>query len=159
MKFTWFDYNKIYANTVEDWLDTDAKQFTGCDEGWDSFYEYWKNDDEMMLGNNYWCKVVYECDAPVAVIAISMYQNIFTIMEYIVDPTKRGKGYGSTALKELLENSTTIIGKDITQAKAVIYPNNIASQKAFEKAGFTFDYAHPDGDSWYYKFDKFERSI
>ena len=27
-------------------------------------------------------------------------------------------------------------------------------EKAFEKAGFTFHYEHPDGDAWYYRYQK-----
>lgn len=157
MRFTWHDYEFQYEAIVESWLDADAKRFTGCDDGWNSFYEYWKNDDETILNENYWCKVICEGDVPIAVIAISLYQSAFTAMEYIVAPERRGKGYGFTALKELLDNGTAIIGKDITQAEAVIYPNNIASQKVFEKAGFTFDHAHTDGDSWYYKYEVYAR--
>lgn len=154
MKFTWYDYDVKYAAIVESWLDADAKRFTGCDDGWDSFYEYWKNDNETTLGENYWRKVICETGVPIAVIAISLYQSAFTVMEYIVAPERRGKGYGSTALKELLDNGTIIIGKNITQAKSVIFPNNIASQKAFGKAGFAFDYAHLEGDSWYYTYER-----
>ena len=29
------------------------------------------------------------------------------------------------------------------------------AQKAFEKAGFRFEQAHPDGDAWYYRYDRF----
>ncbi len=152
MIFTWLDYEEKYAVTVESWLDTDPKRFIGCDDSWNSFYEYWKNDDDITLGENYWSKVICKNDTPVAIIAIGLCQNVLTVMEYIVAPTKRGRGYGSAALKELLDNSIAIIGKDISQAEAVIYPSNIASQKAFEKAGFSFNHAHPDGDAWYYKY-------
>lgn len=45
-----------------------------------------------------------------------------------------------------------MVEKSIVKANAVIYPNNIASQKAFEKAGFTFVSAHPDEDAWNYEY-------
>ena len=77
---------------------------------------------------------------------------MFTIQEFIVSPSYRGKGYGTAILNELLLCSNNIIGQDISFAEAVIYPDNIASQKAFQKAGFVYTNAHPDGDAWYYQY-------
>jgi hypothetical protein len=78
----------------------------------------------------------------------------FCVSEYIVAQALRGKGFGTAALLELLKNGYTIIGHDIKKAYAVIFPNNTASQKAFEKAGFAFDHAHPKGDALIYKYEK-----
>ena len=154
MHFQWTDYNNTYAALVNSWLDDEAKQYTGCDDGWESFYEYWKNDDETILGETFWCKLIKNDNIPFAVIALSSYDNAYTIMEYVVDPQRRGAGYGTLGLCELLRNSSFIIGKNINCAEAVIYPNNIASQKVFGKAGFVFDHAHPDGDAYYYTYRK-----
>ena len=52
----------------------------------------------------------------------------------------------------MLAQSENIIGVKMKNADAVIFPGNVASQKAFEKAGFVFHSAHPDGDVWNYKF-------
>lgn len=154
MNFQWIDYNDKYADLVDSWLDDEAKQYTGCDDGWASFYEYWKNDSETILGETFWCKLIKDGNIPFAVIALSLYDNAYTIMEYIVDPRRRGTGYGTLGLCELLKNSSFIIGKKINCAAAVIYPNNAASQNVFEKAGFEFDHAHPDGDAYYYTYRK-----
>jgi len=155
MKFEWVDYTTEYSRVVESWLDREAKRFTGCDDGWDDFFDYWCNEGDHKKGENFWDKVVFEGSTPFAVIALGMNDNgEFIISEYIVDPKKRGKGCGTAALRELLANSTEIIGKDIRTAEAVIYPNNIASQKAFEKAGFRFSSMHPDGDASYYTYTK-----
>ena len=58
-------------------------------------------------------------------------------MEILVDPAKRGQGYGAKLLKELI-TVEEIIGFAIQKSEAVIFPNNIASQKAFENAGYTY---------------------
>ena len=154
MKFTWRDYySKSHSALVDSWLDKEAKSFTGCDESWNAFHSYYVGESGLRLNENYWCKVIYYNDHPFAIIALSLYNSIFTIMEYVVSPEKRCQGFGSAALTELLENSDLIIGNIIKRAEAVIFPNNIASQRAFEKAGFVFDHAHPDGDAWYYTYN------
>ena len=38
------------------------------------------------------------------------------------------------------------------RAEACIFPSNIASIKAFEKAGFQYSHSHPEGDAWYYEY-------
>lgn len=155
MEFKWIDYTTEYSHVVDSWLDSEAQRFTGCDDGWDDFFDNWCNYENNKRGENFWGKVVFEDSAPFAVIALGMNdKGEYVISEYIVDPQKRGKGYGTAALRELLTNSSEIIGKDINTAEAVIYPNNIASQKAFEKAGFCFSSMHPDGDASNYTYKK-----
>lgn len=154
MKYNWIDYTAEYAPIVESWLDLEAKKNTGCDEGFDQEFEYWKNDSNTKIGENFWGKVVCDGGAPFAVIAAGFYDGIFIICELIVDPAKRGKGHGPSALSELLACGKEIIGHEIISAEAVIFPSNTASQKAFAKAGFIFDRAHPDGDAWYYIYGK-----
>ncbi len=155
MKFKWVDYIIEYSRVVDSWIDPEAKRFTGCDDGWDDFFDYWSNYEHNKIGENFWGKVVFEGSTPFAVIALGMIDDKeFVISEYIVDPQKRGKGYGTAALRELITNSAEIIGKDIRTAEAVIYPNNIASQKAFEKAGFCYSSMHPDGDAANYTYKK-----
>ncbi len=77
-----------------------------------------------------------------------------TVMEYLVDSGRRNLGLGSSALCELMESGPDIIGSDIGLAEAVIFPNNKPSQRAFEKAGFRFSSADPDGDAWYYRYER-----
>lgn len=154
MKYQWIDYTKEYAALIDGWLDDEAIRFTGIDSGWDDFYEYWKNDSEMSLGENYWCKLISYEGVPFAAIAFSLWEGKFTVMEYIVDPKKRGCGLGSSALKELMDCGCDIIRKSIERAEAVIFPKNMSSQKAFAKAGFKFTSVHPDGDALYYTYEK-----
>ena len=66
--------------------------------------------------------------------------------------TPSGQGLGGKLLQELLAGEE-IIGFAIENAEAVIFPSNIASQKAFEKAGFRYHHAHEDGDAFYYVYE------
>ena len=150
MRFDWKDYSADTMLFVEDWLDDCAVRMTGIEDGWRAFHEYLISDGETTIGKDYWCKVAYLDNIPVAVIALCLDDGVYGILEFIVDPKLRGKGYGAAIMQELLSNGTAIIGREIEEADAVIFPNNIASQKAFEKVGFVFDHAHVDGDAWYY---------
>ena len=150
MKFDWKNYFPNTMPFVEEWLDDHAVRMTGMEDGWRAFHEYWITDGEMMLGKDYWCKVVYDDKTPFAVIALSLHDGSFHIMELLVKPEMRGNGLGTALLCELLSDGETIIGHRIERATAVIFPSNPASQKAFEKAGFVFDHANDDGDAWYY---------
>ena len=152
MKYEWIDYSHEHKALVDSWLDVEAIRFTGCDEGFDRFYNYWFDEPETKIGENFWAKIIIEDGVPIGIIAISLWENIFTISEFIICPQKRGKGIGTKVLIELLINAKKILGIQIEKAQAVIFPNNIASQKAFEKAGFVFHSEHPDGDAWYYEY-------
>ena len=134
MSFVWRDYSPETMGYIEDWLDEGAVKSTGLDEGFRAFYEYWASEDGFVVGENYWCIVVFQDAVPVAVIAFCRHECNIMIMEMVVQPEKRGQGKGSKILKELLE-SEEIIGT-INTSEAVIYPDNTASQKAFENAGF-----------------------
>ncbi len=150
MRFDWKDYIPDTMLFVEEWLDNHAIRMTGMDDGWRAFHEYWITDGEMTLGKNYWCKVIYDHNTPFAVIALSLCEGNYHVMELLVKPEMRGNGFGTALLRELLSNGEMIIGHRIERATAVIFPNNPASQKAFEKAGFVFDHANDDDDAWYY---------
>lgn len=150
MRFDWKDYGADTMTFVEDWLDDYAVRMTGMDDGWRAFHEYWITEGGMTPGKDYWCKVVYDGEAPFAVIALSVYKGDFHIMELLVKPEMRGKGFGTALLCDLLLCGEMIIGHRIEKATAVIFPNNSASQKAFERASFVFDHVNDDGDAWYY---------
>lgn len=157
MRYTWIEYNSAYKEIVDSWLDEDAKRFTGCDEGFDEYYQYWANDPETKLGENFWAKIIIADADPIGIISFGLCDNIFIISEFIIRPDRRGKHLGSSALAELITQSKNIIGISIENANAVIFPNNIPSQKAFEKAGFLFHSEHPDGDAWYYRYHSSEQ--
>ena len=149
MHYVWQDYDPNTMGYVENWLDERAVKFTGLDEGFRNFYEYWANEDGYVVGENFWCKVVCENGRPFAVIAFCHYEQKVTIMEIVVAPEKRGQGSGSNVLEDLLKGEA-IVGADVDKWEAVIFPGNTASQKAFENAGFRYDHAHEDGTALYY---------
>lgn len=153
MNFVWHDYDPKSMGYIEDWLDEATVKSTGLDEGFRSFYEYWANEDGFAVGKNYWCKVIFQNDEPVAVLACCLYDSVVTVMEIVVDPEKRGQGIGRKLLKELLE-SEKILGFTIQKSEAVIFPTNIASQKAFTNAGFRYHHTHEAGDALYYAYKK-----
>ena len=154
MNYIWYDYNPNTMGFVEKWLDESAINSTGLDEGFRAFYEYWVHEEGFVIGENFWCKVVFESNKSFAVIAFCQHEQKIIIMEVLVAPDKRGQGKGSTLLKELLDNEE-IIGHAIQNYEAVIYPSNIASQKAFENAGFIYHSNHKDenGDSMHYIYE------
>lgn len=153
MNFAWRDYNPETMGFVEDWIDEVAVKMTGMEDGFRQEYEYWSNEDYNVVGDNYWCKVIFENLNPFAVIEFSLHEGCFTIMEIIVEPEMRGQGMGSKILKELIENAKIIIGMDIKKADAIIFPSNIASKKAFEKADFKYHHTHEDGDAMTYMYE------
>lgn len=126
---------------------------TGMDDGWKADYLYWTTEGGLCIGKNYWNKVLFIGEVPVAIISFALdieNEAEIHIMDILVRQDLRGRGYGSKAITELLQKGAEIFGHNILSATVVIFPNNTASQKAFERAGFAFDHAHPDGDAWYY---------
>lgn len=154
MKLIWRDYDPETMGYVEDWLDEAAVRSTGLDEGFRSFYEYWANEEGFAPGQNYWCKMVCEDEEPVAVIALCEHEGTVLVMELVVKPEKRGRGIGTRLLKELLEREE-ILGFSIGKSEAVIYPDNAASRRAFEHAGFRYHHTHENGTSLRYVYEKY----
>ena len=152
MNFDWRNYDPGTMDYIEKWLDDSAVNSTGLDEGFHDFYAYWANEEDMAVGENFWCKVVFEQDIPFAVVAFCQNEDRILIMEIVVKPEHRGKGKGTVLLKELL-NEETIIGKAIHKSEAVIFPDNIASKRAFENAGFIHHHTHKDGTAMYYVYN------
>ena len=152
MEFIWGDYCPDYENQVEALFDSDAIKFTGCDEGFRTFCDYWIGE----IGpDHFFSKVICREGHLLGVIALAkLPDGVFTVQEFVISPECRGKGYGTRVLKELLQRPNSIIGQEITIAEAVIFPENIASQKAFLKAGFIYTGTHPDGDALYYQYNK-----
>ena len=155
MQFVWQDYAPETMGYVESWLDDAAVAATGLDEGFRAFYEYWMQEDGFVMGENFWCKVVFSQGIPLAVLALGLDQGSITVMEMVVAPEKRGRGIGTRLLEQLLARED-ILGFAVQKSEAVIYPDNIASQKAFEHAGFRHVRTHQDenGSSLQYVYDR-----
>lgn len=150
--FVWKDYSADYAEKVEGLFDAEAIRFTGCDEGFGTFCEYWLSE---LGAEAFFSKVVFIGERLIGVVALAVSDDgVFTLQEIAVTPEERGNGYGSMMLRELLTYSRLIIGREIEEAEAVIFPKNIASQRAFQNAGFIHIGTHPDGDAFYYGYKR-----
>ena len=153
MTFTWENYRverTDIVETVEKLFDREAMRFTGCDDGFKAFYDYWYNE---LGGENFWCKTVFLNGELIAVIALAKAPDgVFTVQELAVSSDKGGRGYGSAILSELLRYSREIIGQEISIANAVIFPDNTASQGAFQNAGFEYIGTNAERDAAYYKY-------
>ncbi len=151
MKFQWKTYNKSNATLVDSWLDKKAVKSTGLSDGWDNFYNYWTEETEKYESCQDFCFIVFDNGKPFSVVYLATENDKMIISEIIIAPEKRDMGYGSALIRELTENTLDIIGKDVKLFEAVIFPSNIASQKAFEKADFKFIFSHSDDDAWHYQ--------
>ena len=152
MKYNWKDYSSEYSEIINSWLDSEALSMTGLDEDFDSYVKAITEDSANFPNTEF--KVIFEGNFPVAIAVYGVYDGVVTVMEIIVAPNERGKGKGSEIIRELLQICNETYDETVKQFRAVIFPNNTASQKAFEKAGFRFESAHEDGDAWYYVFDE-----
>lgn len=150
--FQWVDYERNYAPLVDSWLDAEACAMTGLDDGWDRYWEAVRDDAVNFPGCEDYCKVIYEDCFPFAAICFGIYQNTMTISEIVVDPKFRGKGRGSQLLMDLVNMVRCHRFGEVHRITAVVYPQNIASQKAFQNAGFCFDTLTDDGVDLIYSF-------
>ena len=152
-KYVWLDYDPEAMESIENWLDPNTVKATGLDQGFHSFYAYWAKEEGFAVGENFWCKVVFESGAPIAFVALCLHAGTVLIMEIVVDPQRRGQGLGATLLKALLERKD-VLGFSIEKSEAVIFPDNTPSQKAFEKAGFRHHHTYEDDTAMLYVYEK-----
>lgn len=150
MKFQWTDYSAEDAPTVDRWLDVDAVAMTGLDMLWDDYWNAVLADAVNYPGCKDHCKLVRDNGIPVAVICFGCYEGEATVSEIVVAPQFRGRGYGTRILQDLIAHSGELLGEKVDKISAVIFPANVASQRAFEKAGFVCDYAHENETALHY---------
>ncbi len=150
MKINLKPYVPTDAATIDSWLDAETVALTGLDDGWSGFYDYWTTEAEMSPDESCHCFTLYSENKPVGVIFLGASGRKLTVMELIVAPSMRGKSIGSAALTLLLCDAESLLGKDFDEVEAVIFPNNTASRRCFEKSGFAHIATHPDGDAMYY---------
>lgn len=149
-QFEWMDYRSEDAPMVDRWLDGDAVAMTGLDMGWDDYWNAVRADAVNFPGCKDYCKLIREDGIPVAAICFGCYEGVATVSEIVVAPQLRGQGYGTRILRDLTGYADELLGEKVGKICAVIFPNNLASQRAFAKAGFVFDVAHEDAAAWNY---------
>lgn len=134
--FQWVDYESKYAQLIDSWLDEEAVSMTGLDMGWDAYWLALKEDAANYPGCADFCKVVFENSMPFAAVCYGIYQNTMTVSEIVVAPELRGNGMGTRVLSELTGIAKGFGPDVVSRITAVVFPQNIASQWAFRKAGF-----------------------
>ena len=154
MSYSWRKYTPSDSAAVESWIDETARKYTGCDDGWADYYDYWINEPETEPENNFFCRMISTESVPIAVMSMGLHDGELTVSEFIVSPEHRSNGHGSAILKELITAAERIIANNPSRFKAVIMVGNTASLRAFEKAGFRLQSIHPDGDVMYYTYNK-----
>lgn len=152
--FEWTDYRPEDAALIDSWMDTQAVAMTGIDQEWEAYWNAVIADAQNYPGCRDFCKIVCKNGMAVATVVYGCYRGIATISEIIVDPLQRGKGIGTQIIRELIASAEGLLGEQVYEFCAVIFPKNISSQKAFTKAGFQFDRAHEDGTVLYYKMER-----
>lgn len=150
MKFQWTDYSAEDAPTVDRWLDVDAVAMTGLDMLWDDYWNALLADAVNFPGCKDYCKMVRVDGMAVAAVCFGHYEGVATVSEIVVAPQFRGRGYGTRILQDLIAHSGELLGEKVDKISAVIFPANVASQRAFEKAGFVCDYAYEDETALHY---------
>lgn len=145
MQFEWTDYCAGDAALVDSWLDAAAVAMTGLDRGWDDYWNAVLADAVNYPGCRDFCKLVRENGAPIAAVCFGCYGGVATVSEIVVAPQHRGKGYGTRILRELVAHADELLGEKLAKICAVIFPSNLPSQRAFEKAGFVLAGTREDG--------------
>ena len=154
MIFEWINYQLEDAGLVDSWMDAKAVAMTGIDQGWDAYWNAVIADAKNYPGCRDFCKIVRKNGMAVAAVVYGSYRGIATVSEIIVDPTRRGKGLGTQILRDLVAHSDELLSGQAHEFCAVIFPDNLPSQKAFTKAGFVLDHVHEDGTVLYYKMER-----
>ena len=135
---------------MDSWLDENAVAMTGLDMSWDDYWHAVQADAVNFPGCKDFCKLVSENGVPIAVICYGCYEGIATISELLVSPACRGKGVGTRILRELIANCDAWLGERPKRITAVVFPENLASQRAFLKAGFVLDHSNEDPAALHY---------
>lgn len=162
MRFTYTLYEPSMAPELDGFLDEAAAYYTGCeDDGIEEYVQYWCAQPEIHWSTDFWCYRIAEENQTIGVLAVFRLpcresdrvrdEMHLAIGEFWIDPAKRGKGLGTAILCEVLENSAVLFGRPYHTVQAVVFPDNVPSRRAFEKAGFLLDHVHPDGDALYYE--------
>ena len=151
VKYHFIDYDPVAHRALDSWQGGDIYRFAmenSISEEW----QYYIDAEEYHAGIDTFCKVVLLNDRPVAVMIVFCNLDYpVGINPIIVDPALTGRGYGSEILCEFVANIDAILPFHSDLVDVVIDNKNIASIKAFAKAGFTLARLHPDGDAVFYE--------
>jgi hypothetical protein len=157
MNYKWVDYCEKYEDEIDKWMSDELILRYATEDGIRKDHEYYMgiSDDydghDFKLNKNYFCKVVLDESAVIAVIIILASEGYpVSINPIIVNPNFRNKGYCTKIIGELINNTNEIIGLERNAFEAGIDFDNKASIKVFEKNGFILAGTHKSGDFTYW---------
>ena len=84
-------------------------------------------------GENGWFFIESKDERKIGV-SMHMGKSGYQIIGYYLAPTERGKGYGTEAVRMMVDY--LFLGKNIVRIQAETHPDNIASQRVLLKNGF-----------------------
>ena len=151
MKYCFVDYDPVAHRALDAWQGSDIARFA-MDGSISGEWKFYVDSNDYRAGIDTFCKVVLLNDRPVAVMIVFCNPGYpVGINPIVVDPALCGRGIGSEILREFLANIDAILPFHSNLIKVVIDNENVASIRAFTKAGFTFTRMHLDGDVGYYE--------
>ena len=151
MNYQFLDYDPAAHRALDAWQSGAIARFA-MDGPISEEWQYYVDSPEYRVGVDAFCKVALLDGRPVAVMIVLCHPDYpVAFNPIIVDPALIGQGYGSEILREFFDNIDVILPSHSDRAEVVIDNNNIASIRAFAKAGFRLARVHPDGDAGYYE--------
>ena len=118
---------------VRDWIAVDD---------WGKYFEIVSTEPDYFL-----IKALFD-DKIIAEIALEIIEEVGHIA-IMLNPNEQSKGHGKKILKLFCEKAVGIIGREFKYIEAGIFPDNIASKRCFEGAGFKFSKDGDDGEMIY----------
>jgi RimJ/RimL family protein N-acetyltransferase len=151
VRYQFVDYDPVTHRALDDWRSESIDRFA-MDNPISEEWQYYVDSDDYRAGGDAFCKVVLLDGRPVAVmIVLCGPEPVAVVNPIIVAPELAGQGIGGAVLREFAECFSAILPFCCGRIEALIDNNNIASKRAFTRAGFTLARAHPDGDSGFYE--------
>jgi len=151
MKYEFIDYDPVLHAAIDSWRSGDITEFA-MDGPISEEWRYYIDTPEYQVGVDAFCKVVLLDGKPIAVMVVLGNTKV-GINPIIVDPARTGQGHCGAILREFAENVEAILPGKNERIHVYIDNENIASIRAFAKAGFARVGEHPDGDGAYYELE------
>ena len=154
MQFTWIDYPGQYETELEHWCDETVRYAIDAESikeehGWYA--------NHHTLGKDYFCKVVLDCEAVVALFMVRIdkaktpcHENVVFLDTLIINPALRHQGYATRIITELIQHTKNIIPLNNNIFVAQIHKDNEFSKKLAAKLNFHFIYTDAEAnDDWF----------
>ena len=95
-----------------------------------------------VLSKHVWLGV--EMDRPIGLVAVECYTDRSAELSVVVDPARRGRGLCRRIVQATLELAEM---EEVDEVRAMVQPENVASLRCFEGAGFVQLSREPDDEN------------